>query len=81
MKCSATAADRLYTFFEKALVRPREPPHRHSHREVLPLYVARVDVARVGVACPLLDLHARANARAVPRLGVLNVAGVAVELL
>ena len=54
---------------------PREAAHRHPHREVLPLNVARADVRLVGFAfdAGLLDAGAFGGAVAASRTGSIAV--------
>jgi hypothetical protein len=65
-------------FLAERVRQPREPAHRHPHREVLTLDVAGRDVLRVGVAGHVLRDATQALGRAVPRIWLF--AGRAVEL-
>src|SRR5579863_995844 len=59
---------------------PRKSPHRHSHRQVLPLYERRADMVRVGIALPDLGYNPRDAWWGVPRIGSIELPEVAKHL-
>src|SRR5579863_4976494 len=59
---------------------PRKSPHRHSHRQVLPLYERRADMVRVGIALPDLGYNPRDAWWGVPRIGAVELPEVAKHL-
>jgi hypothetical protein len=58
---------------------PRESPHRHPHREVLPLDIARADVLRIRAAGDADFARAEAIARAIAALGLPAIATVELD--
>jgi hypothetical protein len=60
--------DVVFDLFAEGVRQPSESAHRHSHREVLALDIARADMLRIGVSDADLFLGCQARRWAVPAL-------------
>jgi len=65
---------KVFNLLAEAVRQPREPSHRHSHREVHSFDVAGRDMLAVGMACDGCSGGSEALRRAVARLGFNRLA-------
>jgi hypothetical protein len=66
--------------FAESIREPRKSPHRHSHRQVLPLHERRADVFGIGIALSDFGYNPRDAWWGVPRFGSVELPVIAKHL-
>ena len=79
-KVQRTRCFQVRQFLAETICQAREPAHRHTHREILPLHEASRDVARVRIAARTLDITSTIRDWGVPRFDALVLAVITEQL-